>query len=234
MGVRKPSDSSGTPDTSADAPRTTGSGRPLPARSGRRPGDSGTRTQILSAALQLFAAKGYSGTTIRAIADLAQVDPALVHHFFTNKEGVYQAAIGSQLSASSIFDNLQESALEDADAMTQVKWFARAYLSFCENETTRLAMIAIYRGALSDATTSDVYRARVEASNEQVARFLGMPDTEATRSVLAIASAHLLGIAILRYVARVEPLASMDFDDLITWVAPALDSIWARKEADAR
>lgn len=230
MGVGK---SSGTSEIEADVRRTTVGGRPLPARSGRRPGDSGTRAKILTAALELFATKGYAGATIRAIADKAQVDPALIHHFFTNKEGVYQAAVDSRLSVSRIFDDLAGTSMPHGDVLGQGKLFARAYLGFWEDEGTRLAMIAIYRVALTDTTTSEVYRTRVTASNEIIARHLGLPESETVDKMMAVGSAHLIGIAALRYVARVEPLASMDFEDLLTWVAPALDAIFARRDPAA-
>ena len=47
---------------------------------GRRPGGPDTRGQILDAARKSFADKGFGGTTIRAVAGEAGVDPALVHH----------------------------------------------------------------------------------------------------------------------------------------------------------
>ena len=43
---------------------------------GRRPGESGTRQAILDAARAQFAAHGWDGATIRAIAADAGVDPA--------------------------------------------------------------------------------------------------------------------------------------------------------------
>ncbi|MFC6932138.1 helix-turn-helix domain-containing protein [Actinomadura yumaensis] len=60
---------------------------------GRRPGPTETREAILASARELFAEKGYDGASLRAIAREAGVDPALVHHFFGNKEGVFIAAM---------------------------------------------------------------------------------------------------------------------------------------------
>ena len=51
-------------------------------RTGRRPGDSGTRRAIIEAARSKFAERGFEGATIRVIAQEAKVDPALIHHFF--------------------------------------------------------------------------------------------------------------------------------------------------------
>jgi AcrR family transcriptional regulator len=72
------------------------SSRPRPGkriRSGRRSGDSGTREAIIEAARGEFAARGYDGATIRAIAAAASVDPALVHHFYGSKEQLFAAAM---------------------------------------------------------------------------------------------------------------------------------------------
>ncbi len=62
-------------------------------RTGRRPGPSRTRERIVAAARTRFAEKGYDRTTIRAIARSAEVDPALVLHFFGSKDGVFLAAM---------------------------------------------------------------------------------------------------------------------------------------------
>jgi len=65
----------------------------MPPR-GRRPvGGSDTREEILAAAGELFAELGFERTTMRAVAARADVDPALIHHYFGNKEGLLGAAL---------------------------------------------------------------------------------------------------------------------------------------------
>ena len=49
---------------------------------GRRPGESQTRTELLEIAARQFAERGYQGTSLRAITSEAGVDPTLVRHFF--------------------------------------------------------------------------------------------------------------------------------------------------------
>jgi AcrR family transcriptional regulator len=191
------------------------------ARSGRRPGDSGTREQILQSALRLFADRGYSRTTIRAIAEDAQVDPALVHHFFDNKEGVFDAAVNSRFSVSSIFDAMSAEGYDGTHS--EAAWLARTYMSFWEDEHTRKAMIAIYRAGLADSATSDTLRSRVEASTKAWAGYSGYRDRPHSNTRAALASGHLIGLAILRYVLKIHPLADMDFDDFLNWVVPALE-----------
>src|SRR5437763_17053508 len=62
-------------------------------RTGRRPGASSSREDILRAARKLFAERGYEGATMRAIAAQAGVDAALVVHFFGNKATLLGEAI---------------------------------------------------------------------------------------------------------------------------------------------
>jgi AcrR family transcriptional regulator len=201
-----------------DAPRAPRS-RPKRARSGRRPGDSGTREQILEAALHLFADRGYARTTIRAIADKAGVDPALVHHFFTNKEGVFDAAVNSSFSVSAAFDGMP---IAD-DATSEAIWLAHTYFDFWENEQTRYAMTAIYRAGLADSVTSDMLRSRIEASTKAWTSSTGYKDVAESEARAALASGHIIGLAILRYVLKVQPLAEMSYEEFISWVVPALE-----------
>jgi AcrR family transcriptional regulator len=62
-------------------------------RPGRRPGESGTRQAILAAARRQFAERGWDRATIRAIAEDADVDPALVLHYFGSKTVLFSAAM---------------------------------------------------------------------------------------------------------------------------------------------
>src|SRR5215468_3016466 len=60
---------------------------------GRRPGDSGTKAAIGEAARAQFADLGYHGATIRGIAAAADVDPALIHHYYGTKEALFAEAM---------------------------------------------------------------------------------------------------------------------------------------------
>src|SRR6266487_2690482 len=62
-------------------------------RTGRRPGPSTTREEILAAARESFAKRGYDATSLRRVAADAGVDPALVRRFFGSKEGLLVAAL---------------------------------------------------------------------------------------------------------------------------------------------
>src|SRR5258706_653794 len=50
-----------------------------------------TSERILDAAEELFARHGIYGVTVREIAELADVDTALLHYYFESKRGVFDA-----------------------------------------------------------------------------------------------------------------------------------------------
>ena len=60
---------------------------------GRRPGGVDTRQAIVEAARVDFAEQGYDGTSLRGIARRAEVDPALVHHYFGGKPQLFAAVM---------------------------------------------------------------------------------------------------------------------------------------------
>lgn len=67
-------------------------GRPPSSESGER------REHILESALNLFAAQGIAGTTIARIAGEAGVTSAMVHYYFTNREGLLDALVAERLA----------------------------------------------------------------------------------------------------------------------------------------
>src|SRR5581483_5249364 len=60
---------------------------------GRRPGKADTREEIIAAAREVFADKGYEGASLRGVARQAGVDAALVHHYFDGKAALFTAAM---------------------------------------------------------------------------------------------------------------------------------------------
>ena len=52
-----------------------------------------TSDTILDAAEELFARQGFAATTTKQIGTAAGVNPALIHYYFGNKEGLYRALL---------------------------------------------------------------------------------------------------------------------------------------------
>ncbi|CAB3773793.1 TetR family transcriptional regulator [Burkholderia sp. MSh2] len=81
------------------APSSTPPKRAAKKRARGRPTSSALTgfDSLLRGARQMFATQGYEGTSVRAIAQLAGVDPALMSHHFGSKEGLWIAVV-EQLS----------------------------------------------------------------------------------------------------------------------------------------
>ncbi len=60
-----------------------------------------TKQRILDAGEREFAARGFAGARLREIAEAAGVQPALIHHYFTDKQGLYRAVLDCALLPTS-------------------------------------------------------------------------------------------------------------------------------------
>ncbi|MGK5630977.1 TetR family transcriptional regulator [Streptomyces sp. URMC 123] len=211
-----PGEAGGPPSGEAGGVRRRG--RP----SGARAGDPATRDRILAAARTEFAERGYDKASMRGIARAAGVDAALVHHYFGAKEQVFAAAI--ELSFEPALNVPEVLALGPAGIGERL---ARFFIGVWEDPVTRAPLLAIIRSALTNDTAAAVLRGFVlRRMLERVAAELAVPDP-ALRAELA--AAQLVGIAVLRYVLRVEPLASADVDTVVAHIAPTLQRYLAER-----
>ncbi|MEU1476309.1 TetR family transcriptional regulator [Streptomyces sp. NPDC001668] len=179
---------------------------------------AGTRDRILDAAREEFSERGYEKTSVRGIAKAAGVDSALVHHYFGTKEQVFEAAVEvAAAPALSAPDALAEGPVEDVGER-----LTRFIFGVWENPATRMPLLAIVRSAVNNETAATVFR-RLVASQllRRIADQLDLPDAELRAE---LAAAQLVGTAMLRYVIKVEPLASVDVEQIIARVAPVVQN----------
>lgn len=182
---------------------------------GRRPGGEDTRGAVLDAARRSFAEKGYDGTTVRGIARLAGVDPALVHHYFGGKEQVFVAAMALPFDPSEVLPDLLAAGPEGVGER-----FVRFFLGVWRDPASRDPFLGLLRSATTHEQAAAMMREFVsEALLGRLAESLGAPDA---RFRTELAASHLVGLALLRHVIRVEPLASADEDEVVAYVAPVV------------
>ncbi|MFF4832785.1 TetR family transcriptional regulator [Streptomyces sp. NPDC001315] len=176
----------------------------------------GTRERILAAAREEFSERGYEKTSVRGIAKAAGVDSALVHHYYGTKEQVFEAAI--EVAFAPALN--APTAVADAPPDEVGERLARFIFGIWENPTTRKPLLAIVRSAVNNDTAAAVFR-RLVASQllRRIASQLDLPDAELRAE---LAAAQLVGCAMLRYVIKVEPLASADLEQIIARVAPVV------------
>jgi AcrR family transcriptional regulator len=184
-------------------------------RTGRRPGDARSRELILGAARESFAATGYAATTIRGVATAAGVDPALVHYFFGTKDGLFAAVMELPINPSAMAEQVIAG---DVDGLGER--LARRFLEVWDDPTTGPPLVGLIRGAASHQPSADLLREFVGREIMfRIAASQGTPDAVLRANLCA---AELLGTALLRYVLRVEPLASTDPAVLVGWLGPVL------------
>ena len=184
------------------------------ATRGRRPGPSSTREDILAAARQLFAQRGYQATTMRGIATEAGVNAALVHHYYGSKEQLLIAAMNLPLNPADVIRELRDAGPREQLGERLVRFFVRTW----RDPQTGQPLQALLRAAASSDAGAATMRQFVE--NVMLARLttlLGVPQLR-----LAGGFAQLIGFALVGIIIEIEPLASATEDELVALFAPTI------------
>ena len=182
---------------------------------GRRPGESGTRAAVLAAAREAFGMQGYGATSVRAVARTAGVDPSLVLHFFGSKDGLFAAAIELPVEPTEVVAGLLAGGTEDLGER-----IVRTFLAVWDASPGQGPMLAMLRSAVSHEDAAGMLRElllRVILRPLAVGAGGSDPDLRA-----ALLASQLVGLAITRYVLRLEPVTSASVDDLAPLLGPTL------------
>lgn len=185
------------------------------ARTGRRPGNQDTREAILAAAREVFAERGYDRASIRAIATSAGVDPALVHHYFGTKDELFLATVQAPVDPSTIIIKALEGGPDELPER-----LLRAFLSVWDNPVTGTAVLAVVRSAVQHDWSARMLREFVSA--RIIRRVLASAPVDPAEAPLrgSLLATQMIGLAMIRYVLKLEPLASADPETVVAMVAP--------------
>jgi AcrR family transcriptional regulator len=185
-------------------------------RSGRRPGNQDTRQEILAAARDVFAAKGFDKASIRAIATAADVDPALVHHYFGTKDKLFLESMEMPIDPAELVPKALAGPREEAGER-----LVRLVISVWDSPAG-VAAVAMLRSAMSNEWTARLLREFVvtQVLRRAVAE-LGLPKDEAPMRASLVAT-QIGGLAVIRYVLKVEPVASADPETLVRAIGPTI------------
>jgi AcrR family transcriptional regulator len=200
------------PDAAPDA----ASDATAPRRRGRRPAGEDRRGDIVAAARQEFARRGFDATTLRGIARAAGVDPRLVHHYFEGKDAVFTAAF--ELPVRRPQDVLAPVLAAGPDGIGER--LVRVFLQVWDAPEGRERVVALLGASLTSEAGARMLR---EFMTREIfgplARSLGtdQPELRAT-----LAASQMMGLVVARYVLRLEPLASAGDDVLVAALAPVL------------
>jgi AcrR family transcriptional regulator len=181
---------------------------------GRRRGSPDTRSAILDAARSSFAAHGYAGTTIRAVAAAAGVDAALVHHYFGTKDELFLAALQLPVDPRALIGPAVAGPVEEA-----AERFLGVFLSVWDDPEIRPSLLAVARGIMDPSANRLLSEGILPVIIEPVGVALGISDPHLRMPLVA---SQVIGLILMRYVLAVEPLASMPRDRVIATYAPTI------------
>jgi AcrR family transcriptional regulator len=197
------------------SPGTGTSPRPQARRTGRRPGPSTTREQILAAARQSFARRGYDATSVNAVAAAAGVDPALVRRFFGSKEGLLNAALTAVMSPA---ERLAQ--LAAGSPGTLGERMIGYFFTVWEEPPNRDVMIGMIRSACTNEHAARLLQRFIAV--QVLARLAGSIDDAEAQLRASMVGSQLVGLALVRHVVKIEPLASASPAALSALFGPTL------------
>lgn len=181
---------------------------------GRRPASEDTRAALVEAARVEFTERGFEGATVRAIAQRANVDPAMVNHWFGGKEGLFVAAMEFPLDPEKILRSVL-----DGDPERSAERILRTFLSAWDAEGGG-ALAALMRSVASQAKAAQMMREII--GRVIFGRIVSSVAADQLELRAALCATQIAGLALIRYVIRLEPLASAEHDTVVTAIAPNL------------
>jgi AcrR family transcriptional regulator len=182
---------------------------------GRRPGNNDTGDQILSAARELFAERGFEGTTIRAVAAGAGVDPALVHHYFGTKHDLFEAATQMPVDPRIIMAGLPTSG--PALGVELI----RRVLAVWDRPEMQDRLRGMLGSALTHEGAAESLRAMLTRGLLPVLRDLAVDDERREWRAELVAS-QMAGLIVGRYVVALPRLSQASEAELAATVGPVI------------
>jgi len=174
------------------------------------------RSAILAAARTQFAAKGFAGASLRAIAREAGVDPSLISHYFGGKAPLLVATMELPVDPVAKIESVVAGGVEGM-AERLVRTFCDAWDPHHE----------VFSALVRTTIAGDDPQAPMLqlARNVLVSALADTIEGEDVELRATLVAAQLIGMATMRYVVRLDPVATASVDDLARWYAPAIQPL---------
>ncbi|GAA3517557.1 TetR family transcriptional regulator [Aeromicrobium panaciterrae] len=175
-----------------------------------------TRQAILDAARTQFAAKGFTGASMRAIAAEAGVDASLISHYFGDKSRLLVATMELPVNPIEKIATVVEGG-PDGMAERLLRTFLGAW------DPHREVFSTLVRTTLGsgDGQAPMLQLAR----NVLITSLLSVLEGDDRELRANLIAGQLIGMATMRYVVRLEPLAGATVDEVVRLYAPSLQRL---------
>ena len=181
---------------------------------GRRPGAPDTRAEVLDAARVRFAERGFSRTTIRAVAADAGVDPSLVHHYFGSKDDLFMAALALPLDPRDVLAPVVAAGPDGAGER-----LVRTLLSVWDDPQVQPALLAVARSVIGDDGGRLVKEGFIPVVIGPVLATLVVDRPEVR---IPLVASQLVGLIVTRYVLALPGMADMPPEDVVVRLGPTI------------
>jgi AcrR family transcriptional regulator len=190
-------------------PTTRARGRPHASRGAQ------TKSDIVRAATEEFAERGYEAASLRAIAHRAGVDPALVHYYFDDKADLFTAQLQAPFRPDKLVAEVLAGPREEYGHNV-----VSHLLAALSTPASQRRAAGILRGVVGNRLVGGIVKEfLVREVFLKIARELRTEDAELRA---ALAASQVLGLVITRYVLKVEPIASAPAAEIVARVGPVI------------
>jgi AcrR family transcriptional regulator len=148
------------------------------------------------------------------VAREAGVDPAMIHHFFKGKDELFAQSVALPADPAQVLEGVDRR--DPGHRAEAIVW---AVLRLWESPAQH-SLEAFLRGALGSKSKTLLLREMVTRTilSRIMAGVPGPPEEVATRANLV--ATQMVGLMLVRYVVRLEPLASASPEDVVALIAP--------------
>ena len=185
-------------------------------KAGRRGAESTAREDILRVARELFAQNGFEVTSLRAVANRAGVDVALISYYFGNKRGLFVAALAMPVDPAEVVRATVPGPRNELGGR-----LATAFLTALESPETGPALHGFLRTAVSDETTAGAFG--------EFASTVMIPlithEAAVSRDTARALATMLFGMATMRYLIAVPAFREQSTAELIAAFGPRLQAL---------
>ncbi|MEU9079775.1 TetR family transcriptional regulator [Kitasatospora sp. NPDC048538] len=189
----------------------------MAARPGRGPrGEPGEQAdRILAAARRSFAERGFGGTSLRAVARAADVDPTLVNYYFSSRMGLLKAALEPP---EAFGEGIAEAAKAPLGERGQA--FVEAALCMWGDQANAEILSSIILAASHEPFAMERLR-EVFSDLALQAVSASLPDG-AARLRADLVSTQLVGLAMTRYVWAIDRIADVPGERVVRLIGPVV------------